>query len=96
MFPRIAGRPAAVCAQLWQVVDWAMCTVRLQEIIIHHLGIVLDHIQAGMPPQCLQLRLGHASAQRQNQERPPECLTSGAKLAAVEINSSARVYGAGT
>ncbi len=70
--------------------------VRLQEIIFHHLGTVLDHIQAGMPQECLQLRLGHAGAQRQNQERPPECPASGAKLAAVEINSSARVYDAGT
>ena len=68
MLPRIAGRPAAVYAQLPQVVNRAVSMVRMQEIIVHHLGIVLDHIQAGMTEQRMQMQHIQASTQRENDE----------------------------
>ena len=57
-----------VLAQPRQVIDGAVRVVGPEQIVIDHLGVMLDHIQARMTEQGLQVQDVHPAAQRENDE----------------------------
>ena len=51
-----------------------MLPVGLQQVLVGHLCIMVDHLQAGVPEHDLQVKNVRAVAQRQDQKCPSQCV----------------------